>query len=125
MNINKRPWPISTVFGIRDRIDTNPDFQRPQAWGRAQKQLLIDTILRGYDIPKLYWRQITKGPDRYEVVDGQQRLRAIWEFCEGAYALAKDVEHVDSHVIAGKKYSDLPDDLRMQFDIYALDIVLV
>ena len=72
MEINKKPWPILSVCGFRNRIDTNPDFQRPPVWSLGQKQLLIDTILRGYDIPKLYWRKISKSPEKYEVVDGQQ-----------------------------------------------------
>ena len=33
METNKNPWPITTTFGIRERIDTNPDFQRPPVWG--------------------------------------------------------------------------------------------
>jgi len=53
MEISKKPWPILSVCGFKSRIDTNPDFQRPAVWSIGQKQLLIDTILRGYDIPKL------------------------------------------------------------------------
>jgi uncharacterized protein with ParB-like and HNH nuclease domain len=60
MEISKKPWPILSVCGFKNRIDTNPDFQRPAVWSTGQKQLLIDTILRGYDIPKLYWRKISK-----------------------------------------------------------------
>ena len=56
MELKKDNWPLMTVYGIKDRVNTNPDFQRPAVWGLAQKQLLIDTILRGYDIPKFYWR---------------------------------------------------------------------
>ena len=46
MKINKKPWPLKTTYGIRNRIDTNPDFQRPAVWGRSQKQLLIDSIMK-------------------------------------------------------------------------------
>src|SRR3990167_5814992 len=100
MNINKRPWPLSTIYGIRERIDTNPDFQRPAVWGRSQKQLLIDTILRDYDVPKLYWRKTSSKPDTYDVVDGQQRLRAIWEFFEGEYKLPKDSDSLDGFEVS-------------------------
>jgi len=77
MDTSKKPWPVTTTFTIRNRIDTNPDFQRPAVWTTAQKQLLLDSILCGYDVPKFYWRQVSKSPDKYEVVDGQQRLRAL------------------------------------------------
>ncbi len=125
MNSNKKPWPISTVCGLRERIDTNPDFQRPSVWSQAQKQLLIDTILRGYDIPKFYWRQVGTKPDRYDVVDGQQRLRAIWEFQEGKYTLPKMADDIEDEKVAGLRYAELPVDLRIHFDTYPLDVVLL
>jgi hypothetical protein len=125
MEINKRPWPLATVCGVKNRIDTNPDFQRPAVWSLAQKQLLMDSIIRGYDVPKFYWRIIGRNPDRYDVVDGQQRLRAIWEFHEGLYALPKDAEPLDGADIAKLKYSELPDDLRMAFDTYPIDVILL
>jgi len=86
------------------------EYQRENAWGLPQKQLLIDTIFRGMDIPKFYlWKvdqrtladgypdgeakQLYKSilerkrvenddadPYIFEVVDGQQRIRTILEF---------------------------------------------
>lgn len=125
MKMSKKPWPIVTVNGIGHRIDTNPDFQRPPVWSQAQKQLLVDTILRGYDIPKLYWRQTGSKPDTYDVVDGQQRLRAITGFFAGAYKLATDADPIDGHQIAGLGYVNLPDDLRRDFDTYAIDVIVL
>lgn len=125
MEIIKKPWPILSVCSIKDRIDTNPDFQRPAVWSRGQKQLLIDTILRGYDIPKLYWRKIASKPDRYDVVDGQQRLRAVFEFQGGEFKLSRDADPIDGEEIAGLGYVDLPDDLRLQFENYALDVIVL
>ncbi|MFN8177680.1 MAG: DUF262 domain-containing protein [bacterium] len=125
METSKKPWPLSTVFGIRDRVDTNPDYQRPAVWTTAQKQLLVDTILRNYDIPKLYWRRTGKKPDTYDVVDGQQRLRAIYGFFEGAFQLPRDAEPIDGHAVAGVGHGELPDELRIRFDTYPLDVVLV
>jgi uncharacterized protein DUF262/HNH endonuclease len=125
MDISKKPWPILSVCGIKSRIDTNPDFQRPAVWSRSQKQLLIDTILRGYDIPKLYWRKTGSSPDRYDVVDGQQRLRAVFEFHIGGFSLPKESEAVEGIDIGNMKYTDLPDDLRLRFDTYSLDVIVL
>ena len=125
METSKKPWPLATIHGIRERIDTNPDYQRPPVWTRSQKQLLVDTILRNYDIPKLYWRRTGKRPDTYDVIDGQQRLRAIWDFFEGRYALPRNTDPIDEYPVAGVKYQDLPDELRIRLDTYPLDVVLV
>lgn len=125
MEASKKPWPLRTIFGIRERIDTNPDYQRPAVWSQSQKQMLIDTMLRNYDVPKLYWRRTGRRPDTYDVVDGQQRLRAIWEFFEEGFALPKDSDPIDGESIGNCTYESLPDDLRIRFDTYALDIVLI
>lgn len=123
MKINQRPWPLSTINGMRNRINTNPDFQRPAVWSKSQKQLLIDTIIRDYDIPKLYWMKTGSKPDTYDVVDGQQRLRAIWGFFNNEFGLPKDADDIDGEKIANCKYSDLPDELRIKYDIYPLYII--
>lgn len=117
--------PLATIHGIRRRINTNPDFQRPAAWGTSQKQLLVDTILRDYDVPKLYWRKTGTKPDTYDVVDGQQRLRALWDFFDGHFKLPKDADPIDGEEVAGCAYQDLPDELRSRFDVYALDVVVL
>lgn len=125
MQLNKKPWPLLTVCSLKNRIDPTPDYQRPAVWSRPQKQLLIDTILRGYDIPKFYWRKVGQRPDLYEVVDGQQRLRTIWEFQQDGFPLARDADPIDGSPIARIFYTDLPDDLRIRFDTYSLDIVVI
>lgn len=119
-----------TVSGIVHReniIDPSPPYQRGPVWTRKQKQLLMDTILREYDIPKLYLGCMEKGSKyEYQVVDGQQRLRAIWEFRRREYPLDKDMDEIvykgKSYNIAGKLYDELPYELKDVFDQYNLTI---
>src|SRR3989344_5179238 len=125
MELKKDNWPLISIYGIRERINTNPDFQRPPVWDLARKQLLIDTILRNYDIPKLYWRKIGSQPDKNDVVDGQQRLRAIWEFIDNKFQLPRDADPIEGGEIANLIYSQLPDELRRRFDIYNLSVVIL
>jgi Protein of unknown function DUF262/HNH endonuclease len=125
VQISKKEWPLLSLCGVKKRIDTQPDYQRPAVWSLSQKQLLVDTILRGYDVPKIYWRQTGKNPDTYEVVDGQQRIRAIWDYHGGRYALPRKTDSIDGFEIQGKKYDDLPDDLRLRFDTYNVNVVIV
>ncbi|MGI9461917.1 MAG: HNH endonuclease family protein [Alphaproteobacteria bacterium] len=128
MKINKQPYPLQSLSaegegGIRERINTKPDYQRPPVWNNSQKKLLIDTILWGYDIPKIYWRQPDMSKEEYEVVDGQQRLRAIWSYFDGKYALPDNADNIDGVSVAGLKYKDLPDKLKLKINTYNIDIV--
>ncbi len=81
-----RDWEIEKICKKRSNI-TLPEYQREKRlWNETDKRNLIDSILKGIDIPKLYFYKV---PDTkiYEVVDGQQRLWAIWDFYDGMYRL--------------------------------------
>lgn len=126
MRMIKRPLPISTICSWQNRIDPTPDYQRPPAWSKKQKQLLIDSILREYDIPKMYWRAVNRDDGvKYEVIDGQQRLRTIWEYRAGEFALARDIDPINGVNCAGKTYDQLDLDISTIFDAYPVDVVIV
>ena len=74
------PWSIYSVRQRESKINPHPQYQRAAVWKLTKKQKLIDSILRGYDIPKIYLRKSPDDAYEHEIVDGQQRLRAIWEF---------------------------------------------
>lgn len=128
MRMSKRPYPLTTLCTMKGRIDPEPDYQRPAVWNTKQKQLLLDSILRDYDVPKVYW-QIVKDKDgkllKYDVIDGQQRLRTIWEFQDDIFALAKDADPIDGIEVKGLKFSELPIEVVERFNAYALDVVIV
>lgn len=121
--LKKATWPLFTLSKKRKKIDTNPDYQRPAVWTKAQKQLLIDSILRDFDVPKIYLHD--KGNDTYDVIDGQQRIRTIWSFYDDEFALAKDADSVNGIEVANKKYSELDIDISTIIDSYSLDFVIL
>lgn len=100
------------------RLKLNPDFQRRDAWSPMEKTLLIDTILRGLSMPKVYFRTVidpnTQGMVR-DVVDGQQRLRAIIAFANNELKLGKKAEEHE-----GKKYRDLTVEEQQAFLQYRI-----
>ena len=53
MKNHTKPWPIVTICAEKNFIELNPDYQRPAVWSRNQKQLLIDSILRGIRYPEI------------------------------------------------------------------------
>lgn len=82
------PWPIEKLYKERTRISF-PEYQRqPNLWLREKKSLLIDSILQDIDIPKVYFNHT--GGGNYEVIDGQQRLWAIWGFLDEDYPYLSD-----------------------------------
>jgi hypothetical protein len=116
----------------QELINTSPEYQRPGGiWSLSKRQLLIDSILNDYDIPKLYFHQINDEDEyEYSIIDGRQRLEAIWDFIDGKYTLAEDFEYFeDDTVKAGNlSYLDLGKEypkLKINFDSYTLPIVIV
>lgn len=69
-----------------------PEFQRNSVWPAAAKAYLIDTILNERPIPVLFFSRTVSaqsGRTIYSVVDGQQRLRAIFEFLGNHFPLSE------------------------------------
>ena len=122
MDTTSRQIPISTLKLRSSRINPNPDYQRGAVWTAEKKQLLIDSILRGYDIPKIYLRFISPGSSfDSEVVDGQQRLRAIWDFVDNKYPLGNEsVDFTDMDNLDGKYYSDLSAEQQERITAFSL-----
>src|SRR3989344_99166 len=117
--------PIASIIRREDKTDPRPEYQRGPVWSKKQKQHLIDTILRDLDIPKFYLRTVNRGQYEWEVVDGRQRLRAIWEFRRNEYKISQDAEPIGQTEITNLTYADLPEDLKDKFDSYALDLVIL
>jgi len=95
-----------------------PEYQRePNIWSRDQKQRLIDSILREFDIASVYFYQRTDGTK--ECIDGRQRLNAIMSFLgknvddeHNEFQLRLDNEIVKDNnnpyqVLDGKTYAEV------------------
>src|SRR5713101_5906923 len=115
MKMELRSRALDKVYKRRDRIDM-PDFQREEVWTEEQKRRLIDTILRGWHLPKFYFRKLDDSS--FECVDGQQRLAAIIEFYDNKLHL--DAAATLSY--GGSTYSKLKPDNSDAFDDFEIDI---
>jgi Protein of unknown function DUF262 len=105
---------IDKIFRRRDRYDI-PEWQREEVWDPGQKQLLIDSILRGWRLPKFYF--IKTSDDEYDVEDGQQRLSAIFEFCSNELPLSAD----SLKRFGGPLYRDLTQKVADAFDDFEIE----
>lgn len=96
----------------------NPSFQRGSVWTPFARSYLIDSILRGYPIPKLLLRTSVDRNTRRtirDVVDGQQRLRTIIDFANNKLVLGAKAAEFN-----GMRYADLDPDQQDAFLAYKL-----
>ena len=68
-----------------------PAFQRNYVWSKESASMFIDSILRGLPIPSFFFFE--EAPQKYLVIDGQQRLLTIYYFLKGKYPYKK--QHQD------------------------------
>lgn len=81
-------------------LKANPEYQRGIVWSSAQKKKLIDSVLRGYPLPRIYLHHISTTiagmkSEGLEVIDGQQRINALSDFWQGAFKLFDPKEDAD------------------------------
>ena len=95
----------------RGELTLQPKFQRREVWSEKARSYLIDTIIRGKPIPKVYMRQSVNAKTRRakrEIVDGQQRLHTVLSFLKDGFKLSK------SHhkTLGGRLFSALDEDTK-------------
>jgi len=76
-------WPIAQFrqYAMDGEMDLSPSYQRADVWPTADAQLLIESVLRGIPLPSVILLQRnTDDGDRYEIVDGKQRLTSLLRF---------------------------------------------
>lgn len=127
---------IMKIFANRKKIKLDPPYQRAGGvWSIEKKQLLIDSLLNDFDIPKIYFHSYTRNQENsseysHSVIDGRQRLEAIWDFIEGKFSLSDDFTYLrDPNIqLASLTYKDIASDfidIRIDFDSVILPIIEV
>ncbi len=97
------------------RIILDSDFQREDVWKPLQKAELIESILMGLPLPIFYFNQDKMG--RLIVVDGRQRLTALFEYMDDLWAL-KGLRVLKE--LNGKKFSMLDPIVQSQIEDYQI-----
>lgn len=67
----------------------NRKYQRKLVWALEEKEKLIGSILKSYPIPLFLFaeRPQIHGSGKYEIIDGMQRLNAIFSFIENSFSI--------------------------------------
>lgn len=102
-----------------------PRFQRRSVWSDKARSYLVDTVLRGLPMPKVFMRQEIDDAGRTmrEIVDGQQRIRTVLSYLQNGFA----VMHVHGgSEFGGRYYDNLDSEVRRAFLQYefAVDLLI-
>ena len=129
---------ILRINSEKNNIDTDPEYQRRgEIWNLEKRQLLIDSIINDYDIPKLYFHLLDEKQKKkkktskdYAIIDGRQRIETIWSFIDGDFALADDFKLLrdPSLKLAGLTYPEISKrfpNIKIHFDSTSLPIMIV
>lgn len=93
-------------------------------WQPKARSYLIDTIVRGLPVPPIYVREVIDPRSKVvlrDVIDGQQRLRAVLDFVAGDLVVQK----IHNRALAGRRFRDLPLDDQRAFLRYSFSVNLV
>jgi rubredoxin len=101
-------------------LDPQPDFQRYVVWTSTQQSKLIESALLDLPIPRIYLAE--DKDERQVVVDGQQRLIALFDFMDSKYALTNLKVRTD---LNSKTHRDLDKTLRKRIKNFKLSTVLI
>ena len=107
------------LYENRDML-SYPEYQRDDnIWSDKNRKYLIDSILRGFDIPKIYFH-VADNYGGYDVIDGRQRLRAIFDFIRNEFT-------TDEKLINGSAvtYEQLSKEDKEKFEKYIFHIVKI
>jgi hypothetical protein len=108
-------------FVARKRwVNLRPEYQRRHRWDQKKQSRLIESLLMNVPVPPVFLYE--KELNRYEVMDGQQRLASLLDFYDGKLRLT------GLEAWAGlneKKYKDLPPRLRRGLDRRRISAVVL
>lgn len=76
------------VFGMKDKLNIRPIYQREFIYKDQQRDAVIETIRKNLPLNVLYW--VENKDSSYEVLDGQQRLISIGHYISGKFSIKWD-----------------------------------
>lgn len=92
------------LFGMGGRLVIQPEYQRNYIYADGKKDVaVIDSIIKGYPLGLIYFNKV--GDDKYEVLDGQQRITSFGRFITNKFAV-KDQNGMEQY------FSGLSQDLQ-------------
>jgi hypothetical protein len=79
------------LFGLSGKLTIQPEYQRNYLYadgGGKREAAVIDSLLQKYPLGLIYFNKVAD--DKFEVLDGQQRITSIGRFVTGKFAIMED-----------------------------------
>lgn len=76
------------LFGLGGKLTIQPEYQRNYIYaegGGKREQAVIHSLLKGYPLGLIYFNKVAA--DKFEVLDGQQRITSIGRFVTNKFAV--------------------------------------
>ena len=104
------------LFGLSGKLVIQPEFQRNYLYAEQKmEEAVIQSVLNGYPLGLIYFNKVA--PDKYELLDGQQRVTSLGRFLTGKFPL------IDKNGLP-HYYSALPDDIVKKINETPLTIYI-
>jgi hypothetical protein len=115
-------YPLDSIQAMIDskKYILNPEYQRRKRWNNIRKSRLIESFIMNVPIPPIFLYEIDYSI--YEVMDGLQRLTAIYDFYRSEFPL-EGLEYWQE--LNNKRYDDLPEQVRRGVDRRYLSSVVL
>ncbi len=124
----------------RHSITRNEEYQRARAWKPDQQKLLIDSVLRGYPLPRFYFCKdeavdpLGNPAMSFQVIDGLQRIIAFADYMADKWPLldpAKESRRFPRSIAdapcpwAGRAFSELAPEHQERLQTLPLAVVVI
>ena len=74
------------LYGLDGKLTIQPEYQRNYIYADGKKDVaVIESILKGYPIGLIYFNKVSE--DKYEILDGQQRVTSFGRFVTNKFAI--------------------------------------
>lgn len=103
-----------------DYMDLRPFYQRRPRWKPEKQSLLIESFIMNIPVPPVFLYE--RDYNRYEVMDGQQRLTALRDFYDNRFELTGLNVWTE---LNGRMYRTLPESIRSALDRRSIGSIVV
>jgi 5-methylcytosine-specific restriction endonuclease McrA len=104
------------LFGLSGKLTIQPEYQRHYIYNDGKKDVaVIDSLLKKYPLGLIYFVKV--GDDKYEVLDGQQRITSFGRYVTGKFPI------MDSNGTP-RYFRGLPEDMRERITTAPLTIYI-